>query len=53
MTNKDALLILSELITFNFEIRGNSNQDENELEWRKKVEEAELFIYKKLLKEVA
>ena len=54
MTTDQALSILAELITFNFEIRGNSNNDKTELNWRKQVIAAEKIINQKLLnKEVA
>ena len=54
MTTNQALSILAELITFNFEIRGNSNNDKTELNWRKQVIAAEKIINQKLLnKEVA
>ena len=53
MTNDQALRILSEVITYYFEIRGKTD-DREELNWRKQVEAAEDLISKKLnIKEVA
>jgi hypothetical protein len=53
MTNDQALRILSEVITYYFEIRGNTD-DKEEINWRKQVEAAEDLISKKLnIKEVA
>jgi hypothetical protein len=55
MTTDHALSIISEVITFYFEIRGKTD-DKKELAWRKQVEAAEDVINKKLnkqLKEVA
>jgi len=47
MTADKALLILSEVITFYFEMRGKTD-DEEEINWRKQVEDAEDLISKKL-----
>ena len=47
MTTNKALLILSEVITFYFEMRGKTD-DEEEINWRKQVEDAEDLISKKL-----
>ena len=55
MTTYQALSIISEVITFYFEIRGKDD-DKKELAWRKQVEAAEDVINQKLnkqLKEVA
>jgi hypothetical protein len=53
MTNDQALRILSEVITYYFEIRGKTD-DREEINWRKQVEVAEDLISKKLnIKEVA
>jgi CHASE3 domain sensor protein len=53
MTNDQALRILSEIITYYFEIRGKTD-DKEEINWRKQVEAAEDLINKKLnIKEVA
>jgi hypothetical protein len=47
MTNDQALRILSEVITYYFEIRGKTD-DREEINWRKQVEVAEDLISKKL-----
>ena len=47
MTNDKALTILSEVITFYFEIRGKTD-DKKEIKWRKQIEAAEDLISKKL-----
>jgi hypothetical protein len=47
MTTDQALLILSDVITFYFEMRGKTD-DREELNWRKQVEAAEDLISKKL-----
>jgi hypothetical protein len=53
ITTNQALRILSEVITYYFEIRGNTD-DKEEINWRKQVEAAEDLISKKLnIKEVA
>ena len=50
MNNKQALSIISEVITFYFEIRGRTD-DKKELTWRKQVEAAEDLINQKLNKQ--
>jgi hypothetical protein len=47
MKVEDALTIMSEVITFYFDIRGKAENKE-ELNWRKKVETAENLINQKL-----
>jgi hypothetical protein len=47
MKVEDALAIMSEVITFYFDIRGKAENKE-ELNWRKKVETAENLINQKL-----
>jgi hypothetical protein len=47
ITTDEALLILSDVITFYFEMRGKTD-DREELNWRKQVEAAEDLINKKL-----
>ena len=47
MKVEDALTIISEVITFYFDIRGKAENRE-ELNWRKKVETAENLINQKL-----
>ena len=47
MKVEDALTIISEVITFYFDIRGEAENKE-ELNWRKKVETAENLINQKL-----
>lgn len=47
MKVEDALTIISEVITFYFDIRGKAENKE-ELNWRKKVETAENLINQKL-----
>ena len=53
MTTDQALSVISEVITFCFEIRGNSNNDKTELAWRKQIEAAEDLINQKLLSKEA
>lgn len=53
MTTDQALSVISEVITFCFEIRGNSNNDKTELAFRKQVIAAENLINKKLLNKEA
>jgi hypothetical protein len=53
ITTDQALRILSEVITYYFEIRGKTD-DKEEINWRKQVEAAEDLISKKLnIKEAA
>ena len=52
MTTDQALSVISEVITFYFEIRGKTD-DKKELAWRKQVEVAEDLINQKLLKKEA
>jgi hypothetical protein len=47
ITTDEALLILSDVITFYFEMRGKTD-DREELNWRKQVEAAEDLINQKL-----
>jgi hypothetical protein len=47
MKVEDALTIISEVITFYFDIRGKAENKE-ELNWRKEVETAENLINQKL-----
>lgn len=49
MTTNQALSIISEVITFYFEIRGKDD-DKKELAWRKQIEDAENLINQKLTK---
>jgi hypothetical protein len=51
MSTEDALLIISEVITFYFEIRGNSNDDKTEKKWRNQILNAEDVINKALKKQ--
>ena len=51
MTTEEALLIISEVITFYFEIRGNSNDDKTEKKWRNQILNAEDVINKALRKQ--
>ena len=51
MSTEDALLIISEVITFYFEIRGNSNDDKTEKKWRDQILNAEDVINKALKKQ--
>ena len=53
MTTDQALSVISEVITFCFEIRSNSNNDKTELAFRKQVIAAENLINKKLLNKEA
>ena len=50
MTTEDALSIISEVITFYFEIRGKTD-DKKEIKWREKILEAEHIIAKELTKQ--
>jgi hypothetical protein len=47
MKVEDALTIISEVITFYFDIRGKA-ENKKELNWRKKIETAENLINQKL-----
>lgn len=50
MTTEDASSIISEVITFYFEIRGKTD-DKKEIKWREKILEAEHIIAKELTKQ--
>lgn len=50
MTTEDALSIISEVITFYFEIRGKV-EDKTEKNWRNKILDAEHIIAKELTKQ--
>lgn len=51
MTTEEALLIISEVINFCFEIRGYSNDDKTEKKWRNQILNAEDVIARALTKQ--